>query len=86
MKEDDRAVVGWISPLNFWTRHQDLQRTRTEGTGEWILDSPLVSKWLSGEEKVIWCHGMRTYSSTNTFSGIDVLQPVRARQSLREPL
>jgi hypothetical protein len=38
-----RDIVSWLSPLNFWSKQNDVFNTRLEGTGEWLLEHMLDS-------------------------------------------
>jgi len=58
----DKEILDWISPLNFWTTHQDISRQRHAGTGNWFLEDPKFQSWLEGLEgnkRVLWCPGDR---------------------------
>ncbi|KAJ7271005.1 ankyrin repeat-containing domain protein [Mycena rebaudengoi] len=51
-------IIEWLSPLNFFARHDDIFRTRQEGTGRWFLEDSRFRNWLSSTEESIWCSGI----------------------------
>ncbi|KIM82512.1 hypothetical protein PILCRDRAFT_70744, partial [Piloderma croceum F 1598] len=53
-----RTISNWLSPLNFKITQSDVLNKRTEGTGEWLLNSSEFRTWLSGDSKELWCPGM----------------------------
>jgi hypothetical protein len=57
-----RDIVSWLSPLNFWSKQNDVFNTRLEGTGEWLLEHDKFKEWLSGTYRTLWCPGMRMTS------------------------
>jgi hypothetical protein len=44
-----RHIMSWISPLGPHRRHQDIRKTRLEGTGNWFLLQPEFQKWSDGQ-------------------------------------
>ncbi|KAJ7241273.1 ankyrin repeat-containing domain protein [Mycena rebaudengoi] len=47
-----------MSPLNFFTRHDDIFKTRQEGTGKWFLEDVRFRSWLLSSGGSIWCPGI----------------------------
>ncbi|KAJ7854940.1 ankyrin repeat-containing domain protein [Mycena olivaceomarginata] len=47
--DQDRGIVEWASPLNFFPRQDDILRTRQPGTGEWLFEDPLFERWKAGK-------------------------------------
>jgi hypothetical protein len=58
-REECQIIADWISPLNFKVTQRDTFEQRTEGTGQWLLDSHEFNGWLAGESRTFWCFGMR---------------------------
>ncbi|KAI4092894.1 MAG: hypothetical protein L6R37_007496 [Teloschistes peruensis] len=56
--QEHQAILAWLSPLNFWPRHQDIASTRTEGTGTWLIASDEFQAWRRHLTKLLWCAGM----------------------------
>ncbi|KAJ6458903.1 ankyrin repeat domain-containing protein [Mycena vulgaris] len=56
--EKQRAILDWISPLNFLQRQADVFSTLQPGTGEWLLADAQFQDWESGSGKILWCPGM----------------------------
>ena len=57
--EEDRDIIEWLSPLNYWTKQNDIFDWRHEGTGEWLIRHPEFEKWIEGDTQVLWCPGNR---------------------------
>ncbi|KAJ7271001.1 ankyrin repeat-containing domain protein [Mycena rebaudengoi] len=51
-------IIEWLSPLNFFARHDDIFRTRQEGTGRWFLEDSRFKNWLLSTGESIWCLGI----------------------------
>ncbi|KAJ7273817.1 ankyrin repeat-containing domain protein [Mycena rebaudengoi] len=52
------TIISWLSPLNFFSRNQDIYRARQEGTGLWLLDHVRFKGWVSSTGGTLWCYGM----------------------------
>ncbi|KAJ7270989.1 ankyrin repeat-containing domain protein [Mycena rebaudengoi] len=52
-------IIEWLSPLNFFARHDDIFRTRQEGTGRWFLEDSRFKNWLLSTGESVWCLGIR---------------------------
>ena len=68
--DECQVIADWLSPLNFKVTQRDIFKQRTEGTGNWLLDSPEFTAWLAGVSKTLWCFGMREILSPNSHSHI----------------
>ncbi|KAJ7270974.1 ankyrin repeat-containing domain protein [Mycena rebaudengoi] len=55
---DRDKIIEWLSPLNFFARHDDIFRTRQEGTGRWFLEDSRFKNWLLSTGESIWCLGI----------------------------
>jgi hypothetical protein len=54
-----RAIADWLSDLDFKKTQKDILVKRTDGTGQWLLESLTFNDWLEGKSKVLWCPGTR---------------------------
>ena len=61
---DDRSSLSaWLSPLEPRLRHQDIQASRVENVGEWLLQTEEFRSWYTGSEgsesnnAVLFCYG-----------------------------
>jgi hypothetical protein len=57
--KDSQDIVAWLSPLNFFTKQNDVFSRRQEGTGKWLLEADTFKKWLDGTDRTLWCPGLR---------------------------
>ncbi|KAJ7270997.1 hypothetical protein C8J57DRAFT_1065115, partial [Mycena rebaudengoi] len=55
---DRDKIIEWLSPLNFFAQHDDIFRTRQEGTGRWFLEDSRFKNWLLSTGESIWCLGI----------------------------
>lgn len=53
-----KAVIDWLTPLNFLARQETIIRDRSEGTGAWFLESETFGRWRSGDDMIMWCPGI----------------------------
>jgi hypothetical protein len=55
--QDERELLAWISSLDFRAKQNDTLDQRQAGTGLWLLETDPFKRWLSGEERTLWCPG-----------------------------
>ena len=55
--QKQEAILSWISPLDFNQVYDAALNSRVEGTGERSMES--FRDWLCGNNKVLWCVGIR---------------------------
>ncbi|MCJ1478158.1 hypothetical protein MMC13_006834 [Lambiella insularis] len=53
-----QAIVNWLTPLDFKSRHREIISRRQEGTGQWLLNSSEFQAWLNEPGEVLYCPGM----------------------------
>ncbi|KAJ6568715.1 hypothetical protein B0H19DRAFT_1133834 [Mycena capillaripes] len=70
--EEDREIIKWTSPLNFFTRQADIFNARQPGTGEWLFQESLFRKWRAGEIRALWCRGIRDRCGKTVLASIVV--------------
>lgn len=58
---EDREIIKWALPLNFFPRQEDILRARQPGTGEWLLQDGMFKRWKAGEINALWCRGVREF-------------------------
>lgn len=56
---EERDLLDWLSPLEFFSKQNDALSRRQEGTGRWLLESNEFRRWLDIAGRVLWCPGMR---------------------------
>ena len=61
---DDRSqILTWLSPLEPRLRHKDIQETRVEAVGEWVLQTKEFRSWYAGsggsesDNAILFCYG-----------------------------
>ena len=61
---DDRSnILAWLSPPDPRLRHRDIQDSRVENVGEWLLETEEFRSWYAGsgggesDNAVLFCYG-----------------------------
>ena len=59
-------ILDWISTFNHQQRHHDIGRSRTKGTGTWLLRENNFIKWMNSDQpnNVLWCRGIQGSGKT----------------------
>ena len=56
-------ILAWLSPLEPWLRHNDIQERLVENVGEWVLQTEEFKSWDAGSGRsesdtgVLLCYG-----------------------------
>lgn len=58
LASEERDVIHWLSPLDFFSKQNDALSRRQEGTGQWLLETVEFQSWLDAAGKVLWCPGI----------------------------
>ena len=75
-----KAIVDWLSPLDFVERQQAILRSTAAGAGNWFLEFNEYQAWETGKEPILWCVGVPGAGKTVLASVI-----VRKLLELRKP-
>ena len=59
LHEERQAAVAWLSHLNFSSKQIDVFSQQQEGTGTWFLNTDAFKRWFDGNERMLWCPGLR---------------------------
>lgn len=70
-----KAVIDWLTPLNFLARQETIIRDRSKGTGAWFLESYVFDRWQSEDDLVMWCPGIP--GAGKTFLASIVIEKLR---------
>jgi hypothetical protein len=54
-----------ISPLNFRAVQDGFLQRRSDGTGQWLLESMDFKNCCDKTSETLWCHGIREISLSN---------------------
>ncbi|RYP28170.1 hypothetical protein DL767_007318 [Monosporascus sp. MG133] len=55
---DRRAVLDWLTPIDYAAQQSDFITRRQAGTGQWLLDSPEFRAWLQAGKRTLFCPGI----------------------------
>ena len=70
-----KAIIDWLTPLNFLARQESIIKDRSKGTGQWFLESETFDRWRSGEDLILWCPGIP--GAGKTFLASIVIEKLR---------
>lgn len=70
-----KAVIDWLTPLNFLARQESIIKDTSKGTGAWFLESATFDRWKSGDDLVMWCPGIP--GAGKTFLASIVIEKLR---------
>ncbi|KAL9585140.1 MAG: hypothetical protein Q9212_001706 [Teloschistes hypoglaucus] len=77
-----KAIIDWISDLNFLKQHADFISQAREGTGQWFLQRPEFVRWMSGSAAMLWCPGIMGAGKTYLASiAVEHLKTTRKDQN-----
>ncbi|KAL8722851.1 MAG: hypothetical protein Q9225_000738 [Loekoesia sp. 1 TL-2023] len=83
--EEVKAIIDWISNLNFLKQQADFvnQDQVQEGTGQWFLRSTEFQQWTSSHEAMLWCPGIMGAGKTYLASiAVEHLKNTRGDQNI----
>ncbi|KAL9612385.1 MAG: hypothetical protein Q9167_003025 [Letrouitia subvulpina] len=58
MDAEFKAMLDWISPLDFVKQQHKLNNQTYKGTGEWFLRKPEFQSWILRNASILWCPGI----------------------------
>ena len=57
-QQERRAILDWLTPIDYGTQQSDFIGRRQEGTGQWLLDSAEFQAWLTADGGTLFCPGI----------------------------
>jgi len=66
--QDRRAIIDWLTPIDYASRQSDFLSRRQEGTGEWLLNSDEFQAWINTSKQTLFCPGIPGAGKTITTS------------------
>lgn len=57
-REEDQAIINWLTPTNYALQQHDFISRRQTGTGQWLLDSLEFQAWLVADNLTLFCPGI----------------------------
>ncbi|OJD20110.1 hypothetical protein ACJ73_08557 [Blastomyces percursus] len=65
-----RQVNQWLCDIDYEATHDRASAEHSSGTGAWVLNSKQLRCWLSGEDRLLWIHGIPGSGKTVLMSTI----------------
>jgi hypothetical protein len=56
--EEHKAILEWLTPIDYTPQQSDYIRRRQAGTGQWLLDSLEYQSWLKTSKQTLFCPGI----------------------------
>ncbi|KAJ4860563.1 ankyrin repeats (3 copies) domain-containing protein [Trichoderma breve] len=56
--QEHRAILDWLTPIDYAPQHNDFISRKQEGTGRWFLESMKFQVWLKTTEQTLFCPGI----------------------------
>jgi hypothetical protein len=53
-----RTLLEWMSAPDYPAQQSDIIKRREQGTGQWFIDAPEVSRWLNEPKATLFCPGI----------------------------
>lgn len=57
-KQEEIAILNWLTVIDHGPQHNDYISRREVGTGEWLLESDEFQTWLNGTKRTLFCPGL----------------------------
>lgn len=54
----DKAILEWLTPVEYHSRVNDSISERQPGTGQWLLNSEVFKTWLNTSKMTLFCPGI----------------------------
>lgn len=58
MDQDQKAILDWITPIDYFPQQNDFINARQAGTGQWLLDSDKYQEWIKTKNQTLFCPGI----------------------------
>lgn len=56
--EERKAMLDWLTPIDYTPLQNDFIGRRQAGTGQWLLDSEEFQTWLKSDKQTLFCPGI----------------------------
>jgi len=56
--EETRAILDWLTPIDYAAQQSDFISRRQAGTGQWLLKSQEFQSWIRTKKQTLFCQGI----------------------------
>jgi Cdc6-like AAA superfamily ATPase len=57
-EQERRAIIDWLTPIDYAAQHSDFISRQEKGTGQWLLNSDEFQAWLNTSKQTLFCPGI----------------------------
>ncbi|CRG92353.1 Polyprotein pp220 [Talaromyces islandicus] len=68
--KEQRDILDWLSPTDYFSQHSDFIRKRQSGTGKLLLHSNEFQGWITQQNRILFCPGIPGSGKTMTTSSV----------------
>ena len=65
------AILRWLTASKSSEKHNDAQKQRSEGSGEWIFETENFKEWAAQPGSLLWIHGIGRLMSQYLYIELD---------------
>jgi hypothetical protein len=58
LREENQAILDWLTPIDYALQQSDFIKRRQEGTGQWLLNSNEFQEWVEQSNQTLFCPGI----------------------------
>jgi Cdc6-like AAA superfamily ATPase len=55
---EQKAILDWLTPFDYFSQQHDIIKQREAGTGQWLLDSAEFTNWIGTNRQTLFCPGI----------------------------
>ena len=81
-----QRIFLWLGALDSEASHKSMRNIHEPGTSHWLIETREFRRWVKGDSKVLWLHGIPGAGKTLlTFHAIEELKSLCRRYSQKRP-
>ncbi|UKZ54630.1 hypothetical protein TrVGV298_008440 [Trichoderma virens] len=57
-RDEDKEILDWLTSMDYGPLQSNHLKTHQSGTGQWFLDLKEFQHWITGNNHILFCHGI----------------------------